>query len=467
MHSNKLATWVALSAFTVLILTLAVEAGKKKAYKPPKGVIFFDDFESGLGKWTQSKVDKYSAGKFVTEALDAEVYGKNGVEDSMAFMPEKAKHYAMSAPVKVASFDKGFVLQYEVKANKGMTCGGAYLKLPAAPFKDLKKLDDKVPYSIMFGPDRCGSTQKVHLIIQAKDKATGEMREHHLKTPPVPHRGSDQNVHLYRLEIDDAKQEATIQVDDITPQTFTFKDDFEPPFQPPEEIDDPEDKKPEDWIDEAQMKDPNAVKPDDWDEEAPRMIEDEDAKKPDGWMDKEPEMIPDPSAVKPDEWDDEEDGAWEAPVIKNPKCEVGCGAWKRPLKPNPNYKGKWQAPMVDNPDYKGAWAPRKIPNPNYYKLDKVGLLPINAVAIEVWTMDEYVGFDDVLIGTSLEQAVEVADATWAVKRAAEKVVEDEAKKKEDEDRAKAEVEMGGGGSEEAQKVEIDLNDALNQEKEDL
>ena len=28
-------------------------------------------------------------------------------------------------------------------------------------------------------------------------------------------------------------------------------EDFEPPFNPPEEIDDPEDKKPTDWVDEV------------------------------------------------------------------------------------------------------------------------------------------------------------------------------------------------------------------------
>ena len=35
-----------------------------------------------------------------------------------------------------------------------------------------------------------------------------------------------------------------------------------------QEIDDPEDKKPEDWVEEAKIDDPNAKKPDDWDESA-------------------------------------------------------------------------------------------------------------------------------------------------------------------------------------------------------
>lgn len=59
-------------------------------------------------------------------------------------------------------------------------------------------------------------------------------------------------------------------------------------------------------------------------------------------------------AEQPDDWDEEEDGEWEPPKITNPACESapGCGEWKRPTKPNPNYKGKWSAPLIDNPAYK-------------------------------------------------------------------------------------------------------------------
>lgn len=45
---------------------------------------------------------------------------------------------------------------------------------------------------------------------------------------------------------------------------------------------------------------------------------------------------------------------WEPPRIANPACKdaPGCGEWKRPTKPNPDYKGNWSAPMIDNPAYK-------------------------------------------------------------------------------------------------------------------
>lgn len=51
--------------------------------------------------------------------------------------------------------------------------------------------------------------------------------------------------------------------------------------------------------------------------------------------------------------DEDMDGEWEAPQVPNPACEAapGCGAWKRPMIDNPNYKGKWKSPMIDNPNY--------------------------------------------------------------------------------------------------------------------
>ncbi|PNH11313.1 Calnexin 1 [Tetrabaena socialis] len=56
--------------------------------------------------------------------------------------------------------------------------------------------------------------------------------------------------------------------------------------------------------------------------------------------------------LKPSDWDEEEDGAWEPNQITNPKCKVGCGPWRRPVKANPAYKGAWKRPVVSNPAFK-------------------------------------------------------------------------------------------------------------------
>jgi len=50
------------------------------------------------------------------------------------------------------------------------------------------------------------------------------------------------------------------------------------------EIDDPEDKKPEDWVDDAKIPNMLVSKPDDWDEDAPMKIPDESASMPEDWL---------------------------------------------------------------------------------------------------------------------------------------------------------------------------------------
>jgi U5 small nuclear ribonucleoprotein component len=76
--------------------------------------------------------------------------------------------------------------------------------------------------------------------------------------------------------------------------TGNLLEDFTPAVNPAVEINDPEDKKPEDWVDTPRISDPDAKKPDDWDEDASYEILDEDAVKPEGWLDDEPTTIPDP-----------------------------------------------------------------------------------------------------------------------------------------------------------------------------
>ena len=65
------------------------------------------------------------------------------------------------------------------------------------------------------------------------------------------------------------------------------------------------------------------------------MIADPEASKPEGWEDDEPTEVADPSASMPEDWDEDDDGVWEAPLVANPKCSVGCGEWKAPQIANP------------------------------------------------------------------------------------------------------------------------------------
>lgn len=82
-------------------------------------------------------------------------------------IPEKAMHYAIATRAEAdPSKHEELVIQYEVKYEMGVSCSGSYIKLLLAPFEDLGDLKDGVPYSVMFGPDKCGSNDRVHFIFQ-------------------------------------------------------------------------------------------------------------------------------------------------------------------------------------------------------------------------------------------------------------------------------------------------------------
>ena len=205
---------------------------------------------------------------------------------------------------------------------------------------------------------------------------------------------------------------------------------------------DPEDRKPDDWVEVKRIRDPSDVKPADWDESQPEFIVDEVAVKPADWLEEEPLQIPDPSARVPEDWDEEEYGVYEAPLVVNPRCEEvsGCGRWEKPLIPNPAYKGRYEYRTIPNPAYKGPWMPRIIANPDAYVEERPHNLPaIGGVAIEIWTMQEGVAFDNVLVTHDETCAERFADATFRVKHALEAGEEEES----DGEKRRARMSVGG------------------------
>lgn len=77
---------------------------------------------------------------------------------------EKAKHFGVSSLIEppLDNENKDLIVQYEVKFNKILDCGGAYIKLLEYN-KDFNPLNfsNETPYIIMFGPDKCGTNEKV------------------------------------------------------------------------------------------------------------------------------------------------------------------------------------------------------------------------------------------------------------------------------------------------------------------
>ncbi|XP_044503067.1 calnexin homolog [Mangifera indica] len=380
--------------------------------------ILYESFNEPFeGRWIVSDKSDYQG---VWKHSKSEGHDEYGL-----LVSEPARKYAivkeLDEPLSLK--DGTVVLQYEVRLQNGLECGGAYLKYlrPQEAGWNPKEFDNESPYTIMFGPDKCGATNKVHFIFKHKNPKSGQYVEHHLKFPPsVP---SDKLTHVFTAILKPNNElQILIDGEEKKKANFLSSEDFEPPLIPAKTIPDPDDRKPEDWDERAKIPDASAVKPDDWDENAPMEIEDEDAVKPEGWLDDEPEEIDDPEATKPEDWDDEEDGEWEAPKIDNPKCETapGCGEWKRPMKKNPAYKGKWHAPLIDNPDFKGIWKPQEIPNPDYFELSKPDFEPIAATGIEIWTMQDGILFGNILIAKDEKVAESYRESTWKPKYNAEK-----------------------------------------------
>jgi len=297
-----------------IIVILAIEAQENEPFQLPtlNGNAFFADpfaSQESIGStWGLSSSSKDGESKFD---------GRWSVESNSAnpddlglVVKDKAKHHAISAKVnKKVDFSelhdaqKQFVVQYEVKYQDSMECGGSYLKLVAESETEFtsESFNDKSLYSIMFGPDKCGLDSKIHFIVNYKNSVNGKVEEKHAKTSSnFKEMFSDGNSHLISLVLDyDGSFE--IFVDQNSVNSGSLLTDMTPAINPPAEIDDPSDVKPSDWDDKEKIPDPMATKPEDWDEEAPKFIEDTEATMPEDWLEGEEEYVPDPEADKPEE----------------------------------------------------------------------------------------------------------------------------------------------------------------------
>jgi calreticulin len=321
-----------------------------------------------MGTW------KHTAGEWYGDEAD------KGIQTS-----EDARFYGISAPMAkpFVSGDKELVVQYSVKHEQNLDCGGAYIKLlPGGDKFDADSFGGDTPYAIMFGPDMCGSSnRRTHVIFHYDKKDDNLLIKKEVNTE------TDDLTHLYTLVL---RPDNTFEVfiDQKSVRAGKLEDEFD--FLEKKKIKDPNESKPDDWVDQAKIPDPEDVKPEGYDDI--------------------PEEIPDPDAEKPEDWDDEDDGEWEAPMIDNPE-----------------YKGPWKPKMIDNPDYKGKWVHPEIDNPDYvydeemYKVCKDGC---THVGFEIWQVKTGTLFDDIIVTDSLEEAQEYAKETFFKKKDAEKEMYD-------------------------------------------
>merc|ERR1712242_2439 len=212
-----------------------------------------------------------------------------------------------------------------------------------------------------------------------------------------------------------------VLIDNESAQTGSLTDDWD--MLLPKKIKDPEQSKPDDWVDQAKLDDPEDVKPEDWDKA---------------------EHIADPDATKPEDWDDEMDGEWEPPMIDNPE-----------------YKGEWKPRQIDNPEYKGKWIHPEIDNPEYNADDAKSLGKYDEVCkigFDLWQVKSGTIFDNVLITDDVAEAKKIGDETWGATKDPEKAMNDS---QDEEEKAKAEAEAaaaGAGGGAEEDEDELDDED---------
>jgi len=357
-------------------------------------VYFKETFDVGWeSRWVKSKHKEsegtqgpwgWTAGKFYNDEK-----ADKGLQTSV-----DARFYQISAEFpEFSNKGKDLIMQYSVKHEQKIDCGGGYLKI-MPPGIDQADFHGDSPYNIMFGPDICGSsTKKTHVIFNYKGKNHLVKREVRAE--------SDEFTHLYTLILH-PDNTYEVQIDGVEAQKGSLKEDWD--MLPAKEIKDPNAKKPSDWVDERQIADPSD-------------------KKPEGWDDI-PKEVKDPEANKPDDWDDELDGEWEAPMI-----------------PNPDYKGEWKAKMIDNPAYKGEWVHPMVANPDFSDDNNLYLYEHNKfVGFEIWQVKAGTIFDNILVTDDVEEAKKFAELTKTTRDGEKKMFdkqEEERKAKEEEERGKA------------------------------
>ena len=218
-----------------------------------EGAAFFEPFSAGWdARWKVSKdVDFTGTWKHEAYASPEGLPGDLGL-----VVGDAARKHAVSTifPAAVDPKTTGFVVQYELQLKETLLCGGAYLKLLTASEKlSHDGFVADTPYTVMFGPDRCGETNKVHFILRHQNPISKEWEEKHLVTPPVPDT-IDKLTHLYTAIVGtDNTVKILVDNEEKKSASLLSDTDFKPPVNPPTEIDDPEDTKPESWVDEPKM----------------------------------------------------------------------------------------------------------------------------------------------------------------------------------------------------------------------
>jgi calreticulin len=364
-------------------------------------VYFEEDFSDSNweSRWVIStKRPAEERGQF---ALETGKYATNPDVERGLQATEDARFYTVSTKFpEFTNANSVLVVQYSIKQTQTVDCAGAYLKLHPKGL-DQENYDGTSVYNIMFGPDQCGGTKRVHAIL------TRDGTNHLINKQVYPETDLFTHSYTFILRPDNTYE---ILIDGESKAKGNIEDDWS--ILPPKQIQDPSKSKPADWQDN-------------------KMIDDPEDHKPEGW-DAIPQEIVDPEASKPEDWDDELDGEWEAPRV-----------------PNPEFKGVWRPKQIENPKYQGEWVHPMIDNPDYKPVDDLYSFPsFETLGLEIWQVKSGTIFDNFLVTDDeelaasarkninarreAEQKIEAEERAVAEKEAAEKAAQEPAEPAHDE-----------------------------------
>ncbi|KPP71575.1 hypothetical protein Z043_109491, partial [Scleropages formosus] len=278
-------------------------------------------------------------GKFVLSA--GKFYG-DPMKDQGLQTSQDARFHAFSARFKAfGNAGEPLMVQFTVKHEQSINCGGGYVKLFPADLNQEDMLGDSL-YNIMFGEwtDSALHQQSKFFLYEGCSSMLGSAGACCVLTFAVQVQKKVHVIFNYKGENHPINKAIPCKDDEYThPYTLILSPDNTYEVK----------------IDNKKVE--SGSLEEDWDMLSPKRIED-------------PEDIPDPDAKKPNDWDDEMDGEWEPPRITNPE-----------------YKGEWKPRKIDNPDYKGKWVHPKIDNPEYvadaelHKYDSIGVIGLDLLQV--------------------------------------------------------------------------------------
>ncbi|KAG0216403.1 hypothetical protein BGX28_002873 [Mortierella sp. GBA30] len=386
---------------TLLLASLAIAAVASAAGQTFLEETFSDN--NWEDRWTTSS-SKEDLGKFTLSSgtFHPDKDYAQGLQTS-----QDHRFYSISTPLSALADNSkdDLIVQYTVKQEVNQECGGSYLKLLPEGY-DAKTFNGDSEYAIMFGPDVCGAQNRIHVIFNYKGKNYLTKKEF-----PVPR---DNKTHLYRLTVHPDQKYSLLVDGEVKVDHVPLEEHWD--VYAPRKIADPNEKKPEDWVDVKEIEDPTHVKPENYDSI--------------------PRYIPDPEASQPEDWDSESDGDWEAPEIPNPDFEE----WTPKYIPNPEYKGEWKATEILNPEFK------EDPELAHYKIGGVGL--------DLWQVKSGSIFDDIIVTSDAEVANKYLNQ-WKDNFAKEQEIVEalDAQLKEKQEAEKKEREAAEAAAKEAAKEE--------------